>query len=138
MSNLDRDMAEANRLGYGVWYGRYKADHPAVPDEEPEQQGEPAAKENPNDAVCVICGKQFRKRKMTQKYCGMACWEEANRRRSKARYENNAPRIKKLTCPCCGIVFLPRSRAQKYCSRECQRENETEKKRMKRYQEGKT
>lgn len=138
MSNLDRDLAEANRLGYGVWYGRYKADHPAVPVEEPEPEVEPLVKEDPNDAVCVICGMHFRKRRLTQKYCGMACSEEANRRRSKAKFERNAPIIKELTCPYCGIVFLPMNRAQKYCSRECQRGNDNEKKRMKKYQEGKT
>lgn len=28
MSNLDRDLAEMRRLGYGTNYGKYKLDHP--------------------------------------------------------------------------------------------------------------
>ena len=100
MSNLDRDLAEAKRLGYGVWYGRYKADHPEpVVKPAPEPEPEPVVEEEPNDAVCVICGKPFHKYKLHQKYCSVPCSEEANRRRSKAKYEKNAPIKEKLTCP---------------------------------------
>ena len=129
MSNLDKDLAEAKRLGYGVWYGRYKADHPGTPVVKPEP--EPVVEEEPPDAVCDICGKPFLKYNYRQKYCSRECSEEANRRRSNAKYRQKAP-FTQLTCSYCVIVFLPSNRAQKFCSSECQRLNEIEKKREKR------
>lgn len=133
MSNLDRDLAEAKRLGYGVWYGRYKADHPGEPvvKPEPEPEPEPVVEEKPPDAVCALCGKPFRKCKSHQNYCSWECSEEANRRRSNARYRRKAPITEKITCPVCGIVFLPTNRAQKYCGKVCSREAELEAKRAK-------
>ncbi len=41
MDNLDRDVREARRLGYGVRYGRYKADHPHTKPDPNAQVEEP-------------------------------------------------------------------------------------------------
>lgn len=129
MSNLDRDLAEAKRLGYGVWYGRYKADYPGEPVVKPEPEPEPVVEEEPLDAVCALCGQPFHKYNMYHKYCSVACSEEANRRRSRDKYRRKEPITEKITCPVCGIVFLPTHRAQKYCDKACRREAELEAKR---------
>ena len=52
--NLDRDSAEAMRLGYGVHYGRYKADHPHTRD-----RAEPESDSPGTVRCCPQCGKRF-------------------------------------------------------------------------------
>lgn len=66
MSNLDHDIREAARLGYGVHYGRYKADHPHAAQDQDDGQPEKTAK-------CAECGSLFVPKKVNQLYCCTAC-----------------------------------------------------------------
>lgn len=69
LDNIERDSAMAMKLGYGVHYGRYKADHPHTRSEEPEKKLTEDAK------PCVRCGKLFEPRKsgQEQKFCCEQC-----------------------------------------------------------------
>lgn len=69
MSNLDYDIAMAQKLGYGVWYGRYKADHPYTKDEEQEE-----IVYDKGVGACEYCGRLFRKdRGMRRRFCNDQC-----------------------------------------------------------------
>ena len=74
MSNLDRDIKEAERLGYGVHYGQYKADHPGELPKAEEELPEETTK-------CAECGELFVPRKENQLYCCIRC-KERNRNRA--------------------------------------------------------
>lgn len=84
MSNLDRDVREAARLGYGVHYGRYKADHPhtapAVEDGPPEKT-----------VACGHCGSLFVPKRYNQRYCCDVCkfrhnnWEAYRRNKANVK-----------------------------------------------------
>ena len=114
MSSLDEDLKEAQRLGYGVWYGRYKADHPGVP------RAVPVEVEEQPDAVCAICGKHFYRNRGNKKYCGGACNEEANRRRTAAKQRQKRPEMLPRICPHCGKEFQPWHRGVRFCCKQCQ------------------
>lgn len=67
MTNLDKDIRMAEKLGYGVHYGAYKADYPSTKEKAPERID--------NDVQpCLWCGMLFRidrgRRKM---FCTDAC-----------------------------------------------------------------
>lgn len=70
MDNLDRDVAMAMKLGYGVHYGDYKTNHPNTREKEPEQILDP------NEyGICRNCGKMFPKRGRGYRklYCDDVC-----------------------------------------------------------------
>lgn len=82
LDNLDLDVADAMRLGYGVHYGKFKADHPYTKDANEERLQEarkkrraPAAPKGPKlyDKVCPACGKKFTTQRHDRKYCGDEC-----------------------------------------------------------------
>lgn len=120
--NIDKDLAMAEKLGYGPHYGAYKADHPSTREPEPEPEIVPVtpAKEV-YDAVCPVCGKTFEKTHALQMFCGQKCREVSNRRRAQARYDRIKGSIPKRICPTCKREFLPVHRSQKYCCDKCQR-----------------
>lgn len=127
MSSLDEDLKEAKRLGYGVWYGRYKADHPGEPvaaktvvQEVPE--------EDPRYGVCEVCGNPFRKYNRHQKRCGGECTEIYHRRLDAERYRQKTRIKENRTCPVCAAVFLLNNRSQKYCGSTCRRLAESKRK----------
>lgn len=127
MSNLDYDIAMAQKLGYGVFYGRYKADHPGEPvEKEPEPEPEPElpVQEAGADAECPICGKAFRRWNRQHRYCSGECLEESRRRYSAERYRKKMPPIVPRMCPICQTEFLPKHRGRKYCGKECKNESE--------------
>lgn len=128
MSNLDRDLAEARKLGYGVWYGRYKADHPSAPEVMAPEVQLPC-EEDPAYGCCPVCGKRFKKFSRMHRYCSGECKEVANRRRTAAKYHANAPVIHQQECPHCAKVFLPSHRRQKYCCSDCRLDAERQRKR---------
>ena len=71
MDNLDRDIREAQRLGYGVHYGRNKADHPHT---------KPVPIDGQLSGVfytCSYCGEQFKPNAKTNKYCNVECYRAA-------------------------------------------------------------
>lgn len=52
LDNLTRDVIAAERLGYGCHYGHYKADHPHIETEAPEER-------DPELRACTECGTLF-------------------------------------------------------------------------------
>ena len=54
MDNLDKDIRMAEKLGYGVHYGAFKADYPNTKEKTPEQI-------DPDLQPCLWCGMLFRK-----------------------------------------------------------------------------
>ena len=83
--NLDLDVRRAQLLGYGIHYGRYKADHPNT-----KQYASETAE--PQDCsktrVCPVCGKRFPigKRQGCKRYCSNECYQEHGRQYARQRY----------------------------------------------------
>lgn len=122
MTNLDKDIAMAEQLGYGPHYGAYKADHPCTREPGPDPEIVPVTPEKDvYEAVCPICGKSFEKAHALQMYCCQRCKDVAKQRRHRARYDRIRGGIPKRICPTCKREFLPVHRSQKYCCDKCQR-----------------
>ena len=69
MDRLTRDVLEAERLGYGVHYGHYKADHPHTGDPGPRKI-DPGSVE----CICTQCGKKYTKpRNSARHFCSNEC-----------------------------------------------------------------
>ena len=83
--NLDLDVHRAQLLGYGIHYGRYKADHPNT------KQYDPVTTE-PQDGskhrVCPVCGNRFPigKRQGCRRFCSDECYREHGRQCARQRY----------------------------------------------------
>lgn len=71
MDNLEKDVAAAMRLGYGVHYGRYKADHPNTKED---------AGEDPGNRKCRNCGEPIRATGLRNRrlYCDDRCRKAYN------------------------------------------------------------
>ena len=121
LDNLERDVVAAMRLGYGVHYGAYKADHPHTRDCSPIEGHKPAL-EAEKDVCCALCGKEFLRTYGGQKYCSEECREKAKKEREKKYYQRTKAKILPISCPECGRNFLPVSRRQKYCCTLCTRQ----------------
>lgn len=107
--NLDKDTARAMALGYGVHYGRYKADYPNTADEIPEEP-----KKLKYTKICLNCGMEFHPNRSDRKYCCEECrWEYTHKHRRKR------PEMRRReTCKLCGkVITKPRMRS--YCSLDC-------------------
>ena len=64
---------------------------------------------------CIICGKEFQKRKSSQVCCSKRCY-------AKNWHNNNYKRkeLKPKKCPCCNEQFTPKNTScQKYCNIKC-------------------
>lgn len=66
------------------------------------------------DKKCVICGKIYSPTGKAQLYCSHDCYLQAQRRRRKKHYEEQA-------CEWCGKMFVPWL-GRIYCSPECSKE----------------
>ena len=116
MDNLDRDIREAKRLGYGVHYGHYKADHPHTAD---------LSEETPAPKFPIIrckhCGREFEQIHKNRQYCSEEC-KEREKEKNRLQKENRpALLIGEAICPVCGKQFL-RTRKnirKQYCSQSC-------------------
>ena len=75
MDNLEKDVAAAMRLGYGVHYGRYKADYPKTKE---DTGADPYIRE------CRYCGKRFRAAGLRngKLYCDDWCRDAYNSRKA--------------------------------------------------------
>lgn len=78
MTNLDRDIRMAEKLGYGVHYGLYKADHPHTKDIEVDVRIADPRK-------CLNCGAVFYTEIKNKKYCSTHCQKNAGMRRFNQR-----------------------------------------------------
>lgn len=106
--NLELDTKRALQLGYGVRYGRYKADYPNTKDYEP-------FKKIPI-AYCIGCGAEFVKNRKDRTYCSDDC-----RCQHYKRKENrvlNKKRMRLENCQLCGKPIEDR-KMRRYCSIEC-------------------
>ena len=85
MSNLDEDIRMTEALGYGVSYGKYKADHPTQVDVK-------APEEDEKLPVCACCGKVIFPSRKGKKYCGKLCIDRVyhNNRNKRLREERYA------------------------------------------------
>lgn len=78
MTNLDRDIRMAEKLGYGVHYGLYKADHPHTKDIEVDVRIAAPRK-------CQNCGAVFYHERGNKIYCSVRCQKNAGMRRHNQR-----------------------------------------------------
>lgn len=88
--NIELDMIDAERLGYGVHYGHFKVDYPLTKD----AHGEKLKKKKPKPATrpiftrtCPVCEKVFTTHTKSRVYCDIVCKERRDR---KAYREQNA------------------------------------------------
>ena len=136
MDNIEREVRDAIRLGYGIHYGQYKADHPHTKElgklaVEEEPDTEPVIQEEP-DVVCPICGKNYERTHKLQKYCCDMCRQIAIRNQANERYNRKMGSMPILTCPICKTEFQPVHRGQKYCGKGCYRQAELKRRKEKR------
>ena len=116
MGNLDKHLAEMQRQGYGVSYGRYQMDHLQAPvpvkphDEEPE--------DSEDKRPCSFCGKLYVPANKFVRYCSDDCRERRRKQAYIETYESTAPR-ELISCSICGEPFLPRRKNIVYCSPKC-------------------
>ena len=124
MDALDLAMREAERLGFGVSYGKYKA---AYPNGSGDVLPKPNRSRIPNKKTiaCRRCGAQFVPIHGCQKYCGAECKSISVTERARRDYRK-AHCIEKSEdpvtfCSICGSDFAPGDLRMKYCSEECKR-----------------
>lgn len=125
MDNIDRIMKEAERLGFGVSYGKFRAAYPGGTPGDPPKAPQPSNEEKPT-VECRLCGKPFIVTHGNQQYCSAECSVEVANKRIKA-YERRklqekrnaaAPRF----CIVCGVTIPVGSQRRSYCSDECSKE----------------
>lgn len=83
--NLDLDVEDAERLGYGCHYGRFKADHPNTKDAnearlypKKKQPQEQLRVRTVYEKVCPVCGKKFTTTWVSKKYCDDLCKQRSD------------------------------------------------------------
>lgn len=118
MDNIDEIMKEADRLGFGVSYGKYRA---AFPGSSGEVISEPTGfrpYEKPSRA-CANCGTQFIPRHYNQLYCCADCRDAVRRKWDLEHKKKKARTLPVIACEICGADFKPKRRGCKYCCKEC-------------------
>lgn len=119
MDNIDRIMKEADRLGFGCRYGKYRAAYPnGSADVLPSAKKTPSVKTVP----CRLCGKMFVVKHGNQSYCSEDCRDEVFRQRQRelAAKKSKVPPV--AMCVICGADFKPASTRSRYCCKECAKE----------------
>lgn len=96
--NIDLDMEDAERLGYGCQYGRFKAAHPHTKaanedrlhpkKKKQEQQVQPDRQVYEN--VCPVCGKKFTTANPRRAYCSDDC-KRKKRQQAKQQKTKGTP-----------------------------------------------
>lgn len=87
LDNLDLDMIQCKKDGYGCHYGHWKA-----------MQGEPVKVEKMDELpegwkFCLWCGKPFKtNHQKQQKYCEIYCQREAAAERARIRHNEKNKR----------------------------------------------
>lgn len=89
LDNIDLDVIDADRLGYGPHYGHFKVDHPYTKDANEERLTgkKEKQKEKPTEKkiriktlhpkTCPVCAKQFTTTNKLKKYCCPQCKSKA-------------------------------------------------------------
>lgn len=122
MDNIDRMMKEADRLGFGVSYGKYRAAYPNGSADVLPSPPKPKPPERPS-GICKMCGKNFVKSHANTIYCGPECKIAAERKRQRDWYHNKTKVPAIAVCIICGADFKPKKVNCKTCGQECRREN---------------
>lgn len=130
MDNLARDVKMAMALGYGVHYGKYKADHPNTAYQTDEEiLGSAKRKTRPRElpqqemVTCRYCGKTFPKSAYGRQFCDDDCrryFYDQRKREKKMGIVHPANK-----CVICGEPVLGK-RLRKYCSPNCREIGERE------------
>jgi hypothetical protein len=128
MDNIDRIMKEADRLGFGVSYGKYRAAYPNGSGDVLVRPVEPEPAEKPS-RICKRCGRTFVAAHGSQAYCSQECRHAAIIERQDAWYKRKKRKEKRLltiSCAECGADFRAVRETQKYCCPECAKEGKRE------------
>ena len=123
MDNIDRMMKEADRLGFGVSYGKYRAAYPNGSGGVVPATQKPKLPEKPT-GTCLMCGKLFVKDHANNIYCGPECKIAAERKRQRDWYAKRIVVPTVAVCMICGADFKPKNSRGKCCSAECIRERQ--------------
>lgn len=121
MDNIDRIMKEAERLGFGVSYGKYRAAYPYGSAD--VLTSSPKSKPPKNAGICKMCGKNFVKSHANAIYCGPECKIAAERKRQRDWYWGKIVIPDVAACVICGAEFKPLNSRGKCCGPACTREN---------------
>lgn len=123
MDNIARIMKEADRLGFGVSYGKYRAAYPnGSGDVVPAAAQEPLEYED-DLRKCKICGREFSATHGNQAFCSAECKAEAEKKRQREWYRKKNGVPDSAVCVICGVQFKPKGPRNKCCSKECSRKN---------------
>ena len=89
MTNLDKDIAMMEKLGYGPHYGNYKVDFPNTMEKDPNE-----IQESHDYGFCLNCGRRIcRKGRQNRKlYCDDFCRQQYT---SKMEYIKTQERLKR-------------------------------------------
>lgn len=118
MDNIDRIMKEADRLGFGCSYGKYRAAHPeGIKDVTPAPVAELECEDDLR--LCKICGKQFVVTHGNRTYCSCECADQGRINRQR-EYDHNRNRTEPKFCRECGAVITQKY-ASCYCSADCRK-----------------
>jgi predicted nucleic acid-binding Zn ribbon protein len=100
--------------------------------------------------ICQCCGKEFKSKANSQKYCSQECYGKAKMARDRAAREKQkekavcvvcgknfkrkgyekicseecrkvARKVQEKVCGTCGKVFMPTQKNKKFCSAECKK-----------------
>lgn len=118
MDNIDRIMKEADRLGFGVSYGKYRVAYPNGSSDVPSSKPKPSIREKPS-VVCVCCGNRFIQTHASQLYCSEECRYAAKRKRDVEYLRKKSGRPLVALCVICGSEFKPKNTRHKCCSKQC-------------------
>ena len=125
MDNIDKMMLEAERLGFGVSYGKYRAAYPngtgGILGKAPP---EPSPKRDP--VPCKRCGKSFIPIRKNEKYCSDDCRGAVKREYNlvyKREYYHSHKQNPTIPadkyCEECGATIPASSKRKKFCCEEC-------------------
>lgn len=89
LDNIDLDMIDADRLGYGVHYGHFKMDHPFTKEanESRLKKKQTTQTKSRMEYVfnCPTCGKEFTTPNKARRYCSDLCKGRRDRTAYKAK-----------------------------------------------------
>ena len=114
MDNIEKDVAAALKLGYGVHYGRYKVDYPFTANHS-------VVKEPEEKRTCKLCGIEFIPHRSDQRYCSEECRVKWNGQRKKPQKKGPYLECGQTKCPMCGKEFVRTivDRRKVFCGRSC-------------------
>lgn len=117
MDNIDRIMQEADRLGFGVSYGKYRAAYPDGSKDILTGTARESLDYDDDLRKCKICGREFFATHGNQAYCSAECSDKGRIKRQ-SQYDKKRHAVKVRSCKECGAT-ITRKGARSYCSDAC-------------------